>query len=142
MANLTYNSFKGNMDGNVLWDDNSTTTIKAMLVTGSYVPDKDLHEFIDDVTNESSGTGYTAGGKEVLNRLIAIDNTLDLAKYDANDITWSSSTVTARGVVLYKDTGTPSTSPLIMYIDFGENKSSTDGDFSIFWHENGIFTIT
>lgn len=140
MANVIYNSFKGAINS-VSWGDNSTTTIKAMLVTSGYVPNIDTHSFISDVTNEVTGAGYTAGGKALLNRTITIDTTNDLAKYDADDIAWTASTVTARGLVIYKDTGTPATSPLIAYIDFVSDKTSVDADFVIAWHANGIFDV-
>lgn len=140
MANVIYNSFKGAINS-VGWGDNSTTTIKAMLVTSGYVPNADTHSFISSVTNEVTGAGYTAGGKALLNRTIAVDTTNDWAKYDADDSTWATSTITARGVVIYKDTGTPATSPLIAYIDFVNDKSSVDTDFIITWHANGIFVV-
>jgi hypothetical protein len=61
--------------------------------------------------------------------------------FDADDVVWTSSTITARGAVLYKDTGTPSTSPLICYIDFGSNKSSNGADFTIQWSSSGILKL-
>jgi len=140
MANVIYNSFKGALSS-VNWGDNSTTTIKVMLVTSDYAPDIDTHEFISDVTNEASGTGYTTGGIVLTNRTVTVDDTNDWAKYDADDISWAASTITARGAVIYKDTGTDTTSPLIAYIDFVSDKSSTAADFIITWHANGIFTI-
>ena len=60
MASLIYNSAIDEMArGDIDFD---TDTFKAMLVTSSYTPNKDTHDFRDDVTNEVSGTGYTAGG--------------------------------------------------------------------------------
>jgi hypothetical protein len=44
---------------------------------------------------------------------------------------WSTSTITAYGAVYYKDTGTPSTSPVIAFIDFGGAIASTAGTFSL-----------
>lgn len=143
MANVVYNSFKKNIgDGTIDWDDNSTTTIKCMLVTSSYSPDIDLHSVKNDITNEVSGTGYTAGGNTVANRAITQDNTNDWAKYDGDDVVWSSSSITARGAVLYKDTGDGSTSPLVAYIDFGTDQQSVSADFTIQWNADGIFTIS
>ncbi len=141
MANLVYNNFKKEVNGGIDWDDNSSTTIKCMLVTSSYTPDADTHAFKDDVTNEVTGTGYTAGGKEIINRTITVDNVNDIGVYDGDDIEWTSSTITARGAVIYKDTGTASTSPLITYIDFGADKISDDGSFTIQWHTDGIFKL-
>ena len=138
MANIVYNPFKKDININVDWVND---TIKAMLVTSAYTPDIDLDLFIDDVTNEVTGTGYTAGGGTLVGKAITIDNTTDVAKYDATDYTWSSSTVTARGVVIYKDTGTPATSPLITYLDFGTDKASSESAFILQWDADGIFKI-
>lgn len=143
MANTIYNSFKKAIgDGTIDWDDNSTTTIKCALVTAAYTPDQDLHDFFDDVTNEVTGTGYTAGGAAVANRSVTVDNTANHAEYDGDDVVWASSTITARGAVIYKDTGTGATSPLIAYIDFGSDQSSSNASFTIQWDTDGIFTIS
>lgn len=141
MASVIYNNFKKEINESVDWDDNSTTDIKVMLVTSSYVPNIDTHLTVDQVTNEVIGAGYVAGGAVLINRSISIDNANDLAKYLGDNIVWSTSTITARGAVIYKDTGTPSTSPLICYIDFGEDKVTTNSDFVIAWNTNGIFTL-
>lgn len=42
--------------------DFDTDTIKAMLCAAGYTPDLDAHDYKNDVTNEVTGTGYTAGG--------------------------------------------------------------------------------
>ena len=139
MADVKYNSFKkALMDGAL---DLANNTIKVMLVTSSYTPDADAHEFKDDVTNEVSGTGYTAGGATLANGAVTQDNTDDEGVFDADDVVWSNSTITARGAVIYKDTGTASTSPLICYIDFGADKSSESADFTLEWNAEGILNI-
>ena len=140
MANLIYDSFKGGMNGDFDWDD-SSQNIKIMLVTADYTPDAS-HSHKSDITNEVSGTNYTAGGKVIENRTITIDGTNHKATYDGDDVVWNDSTITARGGVIYKDTGTDSTSPLIGYIDFGSDKESQNGDFTIQWSADGIFTIS
>lgn len=117
--------------------DLDTDTIKVALVTSSYTPDIDAHEDFADVTNEVSGTGYTAGG-ETLTVTVSQDNTNDRGTVDADDVTWSTATITARGAVIYKDTGTPATSLLICYVDFGSDKTSTAGDFIYTVHADGI----
>jgi len=139
MADVIYNSFKKKiMDGSI---DLDTDTIKVALVTSSYTPDQDTHDFFDDVTNEVSGTGYTAGGATLASVTVTADNTDNEGVFDAADVTWSSSTITARGAVIYKSTGTASTSPLIAYIDFGADKSSSNGNFTIQWNSEGILNL-
>ena len=60
MADVIYNAYKKGLgDGAIDWLND---TIKVMLVTSAYTPDQDAHDFKDDITNEISGTGYTAGG--------------------------------------------------------------------------------
>jgi len=118
-----------------------TDTIKVMLCTSSYTPDQDAHDFKDDVTNEVTGTGYTAGGAAVANNTVSISTTV--TKFDGDDAEWTSSTITARYAVLYDDTPVgDSAKPVIAYVDFGENKSSENGTFKLVWNASGIFTIT
>jgi len=123
--------------------DLDTDTIKVALLANTYTPDIDAHTFFSDVSaDEISGTGYTAGGETLANATVTQDNTNDRAAFDADDVVWANATVTARYAVIYKDTGTPSTSPLIAYIDFGSDKSSSAADFTIQWNADGIFTLT
>ena len=139
MADVIFNSFKRDiMNGSI---DLDTDTIKVALVTSSYTPNQDTHDNFDDVTNEVSGTGYTAGGQALANKAVTADNTDNEGVFDADDVTWSSSTITARGAVLYKDTGTASTSKLICYIDFGADKISSSGNFTITWDAEGILNL-
>jgi len=139
MADVIYNSFKGKiMDGSI---DLDTDTIKVALVTSSYTPNQDTHDFFDDVTNEVSGTGYTAGGATLASKTVTVDTTDNEGVFDAADVTWSSSTITARGAVIYKSTGVASTSALICYLDFVTNQSSSAADFIISWNAEGILNL-
>lgn len=139
MADVIYNAFKKNiMNGGI---DLDTNTMKVMLVTSSYTPDQDTHEDRADVTNEVSGTGYSAGGATIANGAVTQDNTDNEGVYDGDDVTWSSSTITARGAVIYKSTGTASTDLLVCYIDFGSDKSSSSGNFTIQWNAEGIVNL-
>ena len=141
MADVIYNAFKKKIaDGSI---DLDTDTIKVMLVTSAYTPDQDVHDFRDDVTNEVVGTGYTAGGATLANKTMTQDNTNNRGVFDADDTTWSSSTITARGAVLYKSRGgAASADELICYIDFGSDKSSSASTFTIQWHADGILTLS
>lgn len=140
MANVIYNAFKKNIANGSI--DLDTDTIKVALVTSTYTPNQDTHEFFSDVTNEVTGTGYTAGGATLASKTVTADNTDNEGVFDAADVTWSSSTITARGAVVYKSTGTASTSPLICYIDFGADKVSDSGTFTIQWDAEGILNLT
>lgn len=140
MANVIYNSFKRDvMNGSV---DLDTDTIKVMLVTSSYTPNKDSHAKRSDVTNEVSGTGYTTGGATLANKTVTADNTNDRGVFDADDVVWSAATITARAAVLYKSRGgLASADELVCYIDFGSDYTSTAGDFTIPWHASGILYL-
>lgn len=139
MADVIYNSFKRDiMNGGI---DLDTDTIKVALVTSTYTPDQDAHDNFDDVTNEVSGTGYTAGGATLGSVTVTADNTDNEGVFDAADTSWTTSTITARGAVVYKSTGTASTSKLICYFDFTSDKSSSAGTFTIAWNSEGILNL-
>ena len=78
-------------------------------------------------SNEVSGTGYTAGG----NTLTRVDPTTSgtTALTDFADTTWASSTITARGAMIYNDTAAGN--PAVVILDFGSDKTSTNGDFTV-----------
>jgi len=116
-------------------------TIKVMLCTSSFTPDVDNMNFKSDITNEVSGTGYTAGGQALASKAWTRDDANDRAYFDAADVQWASSTITARFAVIYKDTGTPTTSPVIGYFDFEADKSSDAGNFTLEWNASGIFDL-
>jgi hypothetical protein len=139
MPDMIPNGFKKNiMNGNI---DLDTDTIKVMLTTSAYTPDQDSHEFKSSVTNEVSGTGYTAGGATLANKSVTQDNTDNEGVFDADDVTWASSTITARYAVIYKDTGSAATSPIIAILDFGSDKISSNGNFTIAWAAEGILNL-
>jgi hypothetical protein len=118
-----------------------TDTIKVMLCTSAYTPDQDAHIYKSSITGEVTGTGYTAGGATLTNKTMTYDGATNTIKLDADDVVWASSTITARYAVIYDDTGTDSTSTLLGYIDFGEDKISSAGDFKITWDTAGIFAV-
>ena len=78
-------------------------------------------------TNEASGTGYTATGAALTN----IDPTTSgtTAFTDFADLTFSTATITARGALIYNDTAAGD--PSVIVLDFGADKTSTAGDFTI-----------
>ena len=79
-------------------------------------------------TNEVSGTGYVAAG----NTLTISANpasTGTTAFLDFADTTWSTATITARGALIYLSNG--GTNPAVAVLDFGSDKTSTAGDFTI-----------
>jgi hypothetical protein len=135
MASLIYNSFVDDMARGAI--DLDTDTFKVLLVTSAYSPNKDTDLKRSAVTNEVSGTGYTAGG---------VTSACTVTKDTANDrvtlsfaaVNWATSTITARAAVIYKSRGGASSADeLVCYVDFGGDVSSSSATFSL-----GSSTIT
>lgn len=119
------------------------STVKVALLSNAYTPSQDTHDYFNDVSGfEVTGTGYTAGGATLTSRSVSINPATNTTTFNAADVSWPSSTITARYAVIYESTGTASTSGLVGYVDFGEDVSSSSGTFSITWDAAGIFTIT
>lgn len=125
--------------------DFDSDTIKVALLTNAYTPNQDTHDYYDDVvSNEVAATGgYTAGGITLTSKTVTYDAGTNVIVLDAADVTWSASTITARYAVVYDDTpATNATKPLIGYVDFGSDQSSSSGNFTITWDATGIVRIT
>ena len=140
MASVLFNSFKRDiMNGSI---DLDTDTINVMLVTSTYTPNIDTHTKRSDITNEISGTGYTAGGSALASKAVTVDTTGDKGVFDAADLSWSTATFTARGAVLYKARGGASSADeIIAYIDFVTDRSCSAGTFTLQWDTAGILNL-
>lgn len=129
MASLVYNSFLEDLAKAVF--DLDTATVKGMLVTSTYSPNKDTHTKRSDVTNEVSGAGYTAGGATIT-ATITKDTANDRLDISFANPSWSTATITARALVLYISRGgAASADELIAYADFGSDVTSTGATFSV-----------
>jgi len=105
---------------------NSTgDTFKLALYTSSASLDASTTAYT--VSNEASGTGYSAGGGTLTNVTPTSSGTT--AFTDFADLTFSSATITARGCLIYNDT--EAGDPAVAVLDFGGDKTSTNGDFTI-----------
>lgn len=123
--------------------DLDTDTLKVMLCTSTYAPNQDTHRYKSSVTNEVAGTGYTATGAALTGVTVTYDAATNTLKLDANDVSWPSSTLTARYAVVYDSTpASDATRPLIALVDFGADVSTTSGTFQITWSASGIATIS
>jgi len=142
MPSKLYGQFLAkSLNKEVDWDSD---TIKVALLSSSYTPNQDTHDYFDDVsTYEVTGTGYTTGGSTLASKTLTYDGTNNVIILDAADTTWGSSTITARYAVVYDDSGaTAGAKALIGYVDFGSDQSSTNGNFTITWDSTGIVRIT
>ncbi len=115
------------LDGEMDFSSNTAQTFKIALYTSSASLDAATTAYT--TSNEVSGSGYSAGG-----------NTLTISTNPTNggsgttvflsfsNTTWTSSTITARGALIYKSGGG---NPSVAVLDFGSDKSSSNGDFQI-----------
>ena len=78
-------------------------------------------------SNEVSGTGYTAKVASLTRVDPSTSGTTALT--DFSDLTFSTATITARGALIFNDTA--SGDPAVAVLDFGGDKTSTAGDFTI-----------
>jgi len=110
---------------------NGADTFKMALYTSSASLNASTTAYT--TSNETSGTGYSAGGQDLTN----VDPTTSstTAFTDFTDETWSSSSITARGALIYNSTPNTTsislTNPAVIVLDFGADKTSTTGDFTV-----------
>ena len=111
-----------------------TDTIKVGLTTSTYVPNQDTHVFYSDITNElATATGYTAGGVTLGTKSTTYDSASNTNRLIAANASWTfSASKTMRIAFIYKDTGVAATSPLLGYVDFVSDQTSS-GTFTIQW---------
>ncbi|HEY5411100.1 MAG TPA: hypothetical protein VIJ94_10285 [Caulobacteraceae bacterium] len=138
MASLIYDSFMDDLcKGNIV---PSSDTFYGMLVTSSYTPSKGSDTKRSNVTNETSGTGYTAGGTSVAVTLTS-DTTLHKETIAFADAVWTSSSITAAAIVVYKHRGGLSSADnLVCYGDFGGSVTTSSGTFTA--HNSTAIAIT
>ena len=144
-----YHYYKANIDGGTASGgapiDFLSDTIKAALVTTTYVPDLNTHDFWNDVTNElASGNGYTTGGETVASKTTSAPSG-GVVTRDYADITWTfTASKSFRYTVVYKDTGTASTSPLMFLIDWdgSTNITAAVGTWTYVVNASGLYTLT
>lgn len=113
--------------------DLTSNTIKGALVKNTYTQNLSTDEFLSDIASYVLNTAQTLGSKSVTGGV-----------FDAADITFTAVTSgdTTEAVVLYKDTGSSATSPLIAYIDTitGFPMATNGGDIVAQW-DNGTYKI-
>ena len=114
-------------------------TFKLALYTSSATLDANTTAYT--TSNEVVGTNYPAGGGTLVNLGVVTStgtSSSGTGFTDFSDLTFSSSTITARGALIYNTTpsalsnsGAVLVNPTVAVLDFGSDKSSTDGDFTI-----------
>ena len=112
------------LDGEMDFSSNTSQTFKIALYTSAATLGAATTAY--SVTNEVSGTGYSAGGNTLT--VVAPTTSGTTAYLDFADTTWATATITARGALIYQSGGT---NPAVAVLDFGADKTSTAGDFTI-----------
>ena len=105
--------------------DFGADTFKIALYTSSATLDATTTAY--SVTNETSGTGYTAGGN-TLTVSTTPTSSGTTAYLSFSNTTWSTASITARGALIYNSTNA---NKAVAVLDFGSDKTSTAGDFTI-----------
>ncbi|MCK5607024.1 hypothetical protein KAR91_34390 [Candidatus Pacearchaeota archaeon] len=135
MADFIYNGFKEYMaDGTVDLDDDA---FKMGLLLSTYTPSATHDVWSDISSHEASGTGYTAGGKSLVS--VTWTRSGSAVIFDANDIEWTTITITTRYAVIYDTTAS---NKLVCLFDFAKNKTYVGGTLDIPFHADGIFRLT
>ena len=133
MANIVPNSFKSNLLKGVFNFDtsgNGGNQFKCDLYTAITGYSVSSTTYLAGTGNNevgTSGTSYSTGGLALTN--LGVDGTSTTAFIDFDDLTFPSVTLTARGAAIYKSTG--GGNELVLVLDFGSNKTATNGDFVI-----------
>lgn len=104
--------------------DLDTDVIKIALYTSSATLSAATTAY--SATNEVAGTGYVAGGNTLAGATISLDGTTGIC--DFTDSTWATSTITARGALIYNST---KANRAIAVLDFGTDKTTTADDFVV-----------
>jgi hypothetical protein len=111
-ATHNFNSSTGNTFQLALY-----STVSGFTATGTTVY---------TTTNEVSGTGYSAGGTTLTNLGVAVGQ--NISYVDFADATFSTATITASCALIYNTT---QSAKAVVVLDFGGDKTSTNGDFTI-----------
>lgn len=104
--------------------DLDTDVIKIALYTSSATLGASTTVY--STTNEVVGSGYTAGGNTLTGAAVTLDGTTAIV--DFADTSWTSATITARGALIYNSS---KSDKAIAVLDFGGDKTSTNGTFTI-----------
>ena len=112
----------------------SSDTLKVLLVS-SVPSEANLDTWISraDVTNEITGSGYTAGGIAQAYTLNAVDTTNNRTTLTLtnNPTAWTTATFSTVGAIVYKNSGVAATDYLIEFIDFGGTQTVTAATFAL-----------
>ena len=116
--------------------DTSSDTYKLAMFTNSATLGKSTTNYATNPgggsnTEVSSPSGYTAGGKALVNQGVKVSSSVAIT--DFADLSFVGVTLTARGALIYNTTtdGGTNTTDAVAVLDFGGDKTATSGTFTI-----------
>jgi hypothetical protein len=127
-GNYMCTSFKvALLNGEMDFSSDTSQSFKIALYTSDATLNAETTAY--STTNEISGTGYTAGGNTLTIATNPTNDTSSTVAYlDFSDTTWASSSITARGALIYKAGGT---TPAVAVLDFGSDKTTSSSTFTV-----------
>ena len=141
MANVISNVFKDQLlKGNHDFQSGGDTYKIALYTSSKTATASDPTVY--NTTNESSGTGYTAGGNTLTNNGVTGGSSATTAYVDFTDTSWTTVTVTARYAQIYQSSGAAASASAssVCVLDFGGNFTTTAGTFTIQFPAAGTST--
>lgn len=133
MANALYPKWKQALLEFTANNDLDGQTVKVALVTAGYTYSS-AHQFYSSVSASVVGTPQTIGSKTFTNGV-----------FDGADVTFTAVTGSqVTQLVIYIDTGSAATSPLVAFLDTGVTNlpvTPNGGDIAITWNASGIFAL-
>ncbi|SDM21201.1 hypothetical protein [Halarsenatibacter silvermanii] len=135
-----YNAYRGNLSDPV----DGATVIKVALMEESFVFNQNIDDNWDDISEHEISAAenppYEEGGQELANKSFDVEG--NAVVLDGDNIIWPNSNITAHYAVIYDATPAEDTDKKLLGIqDFDGEKSTSDGNFEIQWHENGILAV-
>lgn len=121
--------------------DEAADDMQLSAHTNTYSINQDTHDFFDDVTNEVTGTNYTAGGANVDSQTLT--RSTNTVTFDGADVVWTQSGAgfsNARKFVLYRNSGAAATSRLFSVVTADADVGNVTGDLTVAWNASGIAT--
>lgn len=133
MANALYPKWKEQLLQFTANNDLSAGTVKVALVTSGYTYSA-ADQFYSSVSASVVGTPQTIASKTFTNGV-----------FNGDDVTYTAVTGSqAVSIVIYIDTGSAATSPLVSFVDTGVTNlpvTPNGGDITITWNASGIFAL-
>ena len=142
MANIVPFAFKGELASGTHNFSSGGNTFKLALYTANpYTTSSTVFSATNEVSS-AGGSNYTAGGNTLTGQ--SVTATTATTAIDFADTSWASATFTAAFAAIYN---TSASDKLVVVLDFGGNKTATNGDFTISFPDpttpsNAIISIT